>query len=201
MVTAAGELVALLTKLTEPFAAPEICGVKITLTVLPAPAAIESGKVTPPIVYPVPVTFPAETETEPVPLFVRVTVFVLGVPFTMFPNAREVGETLSKNVVGAVPEPVSDMVGAAVDELLVIAMEPFNAPVVVGANTTLPTAEALGARVKGRMKPLTLYAAPVGVRTVTLRSAVPVFFSVKGADVVVPVVMLPKAILVGVTDI
>ena len=47
MVTEAGEFVALLTKLTLPLAAPEICGAKLTFTVLVAPAAIASGKVIP----------------------------------------------------------------------------------------------------------------------------------------------------------
>jgi|tagenome__1003787_1003787.scaffolds.fasta_scaffold15645938_2 hypothetical protein len=47
MVTLAGELVALLTKLTVPLAAPEICGAKMTFTVLFAPAAIANGKVAP----------------------------------------------------------------------------------------------------------------------------------------------------------
>jgi len=47
MVTVAGEFVALLTKLTLPLAAPEICGAKLTFTVLLAPAAIANGNVTP----------------------------------------------------------------------------------------------------------------------------------------------------------
>ena len=146
-------------------------------------------------------TFPAVMETDPVPVLVNVTGRVLEFPVRMLPNDSEVGETLSKKVAGATPKPVSVTVGAAVAELLVMVTEPFSVPVVAGAKATLPTAEAPGVSVSGRMNPLTLYPAPDGVIAVMLRSAVPVFFSVKDADVEVPVVMLPNGMLVGVTDI
>jgi hypothetical protein len=201
IVTDAGEFVALLTKLTLPLAGPEICGAKLTLTDLVAPAATASGNVTPLMLYPVPVTFPDVTEIAPVPLFVRITGSVLEFPVNTLPNVSEVGETLSRNVAGAAPEPVSVTVGAPVAELLVTVTEPFKAPVVVGANTTLPTAEAPGTSVSGTMNPLTLYPAPDGVIAVMLRSAVPVFFSVNADEVELPVVMLPNPMLVGVTVI
>jgi hypothetical protein len=146
-------------------------------------------------------TFPAVTEIAPVPLFVRVTGSVLEFPTRTLPNVSEVGETLKRKVAGATPEPVRVTVGAAVAELLAMATEPFNAPVVVGANTTLPTAEAPGARVSGRINPLMLYPAPEAVIALMLRSAVPVFFNVNPEVVEFPVVMLPKAMLVGVTVI
>jgi hypothetical protein len=76
---------------------------------------------------------------------------------------------------------------------------PVTAPAVVGAKRTLPATLAPGASVKGRVKPVTLNPAPVTDNCETVKVAVPLFRSVSGCVLVVPVVTLENARLVGVT--
>jgi hypothetical protein len=70
----AGEFVAVLTNETDPEAVPLVAGVNETVTGRLAPAAIDAGKVNPETANPDPVTFAAESVTDPVPVFERVTV-------------------------------------------------------------------------------------------------------------------------------
>jgi len=60
------------------------------------PAAIVRGRVRPDKLKPIPVKFAADTETEAVPVFERVTVFVVELPSTTLPKLMLVGEALSE---------------------------------------------------------------------------------------------------------
>ena len=94
IVTVAGEFVALLTKEMDPEIAPEVEGVKVTVTDFVELAATLNGKVRPTAVKSDPVTFAAETETAELPVFDSVIVRLELLPRFTLPNASEVGEAL-----------------------------------------------------------------------------------------------------------
>jgi hypothetical protein len=154
VVNVAGEFVALLTNERVPLATPVSEGANVTATVREAPDATMKGNVAATL-YPLPVTLAAVTETEPEPVLERDTFCVLVAPTSTEPKFNDGAERFSKKVNCATPVPLRDTVGAAVEELLVTLMVPVIVADVAGANTTLPTALALGARVSGKMNPLT----------------------------------------------
>ena len=134
--TDVGEFVAVLTNETVPEAAPPVCGAKEMVTVCVPPAATVNGKLVPLRLNPIPVKFAAETDTEAVPAFDRVTVLVAALPSTTLPKERLVGETVSKYVLAAVAEPDSVTAETALDALLEMLIVPVKLPVAVGANLT-----------------------------------------------------------------
>lgn len=90
-----GAVPELLVNATEPLEAPPAVGAKTTEPAALPPAAIVRGKVNPVTVYPVPVGVIAVTVSDAVPVFCRVRLFVLELPVFTFPNAIDVGETVS----------------------------------------------------------------------------------------------------------
>ena len=90
----AGELVALLITDTAPLKLPLAVGANATLNEVDCPALSVVGDI-PLTVKPLPVTLSFDSETLPVPVFVRVTVFVALVPAAMLPKLKEVGEAES----------------------------------------------------------------------------------------------------------
>lgn len=136
-VTVAGEFVALLTNETEPEMAPLVLGVYVSVTCLLAPALMVRGRLNPVTLKSDPTTLAADTVTEPVPLFVKVVVFVVLFPITTLPNARLVGDALNRKVGVAVAVPERDTTGGVFGALLVIVSVPVKLPVVVGANFTV----------------------------------------------------------------
>lgn len=72
-VAVAGEFVAVLINETDPDAVPLALGANVRVTGRVVPAGIVAGKVNPVTLNPVPVTFAAESDTEPVPVLDRVT--------------------------------------------------------------------------------------------------------------------------------
>jgi hypothetical protein len=90
----AGELVALLVTVTPPLKLPLAVGANATSNEVDCPALNVMGD-SPLTVNPLPVTLSFDTETLPVPVFVRVTVFVVLVPAATLPKLNEVGEAES----------------------------------------------------------------------------------------------------------
>jgi len=75
-----------------PVAFPFAVGAKATVREADCPALSVSGSVSPLTLKPVPVTPSLERVTLPVPLFVRVTLFVVLLPTRTLPKLREVAE-------------------------------------------------------------------------------------------------------------
>ena len=132
-----------------------------------------------------------------VPVFFSVKGDDVEVPVVKLPNAMLVGVTEICGVART-PVPESATGATALAELLVAVTLPVTAPPVVGANCTLPAAEAPGASVSGSVKPVTLKPAPVTANCETVSVAVPLLRRVSACVLVVPVVTLANAMLVGV---
>lgn len=137
----AGEFVAVLTNETEPDAAPLWLDVKVKVTGRVLPAAIVAGSVKPVTLKSEPLTFAAETFTDPVPVFESVTVCVVLLPTTTLPKETLVGETLNKNVGGLVAVPDNVTTGGVFGALLVTVNVPLKVLAVVGANVTFRLAD------------------------------------------------------------
>ena len=101
-----GELLVLLTKVTEPVTLPLAWGAKLTLTCWVPPAAIVTGKMGDRTVNSAPVALAEKTVTLEFPVFVRVAFLLLLLPTATLPNESVNGETVSvRTGVGvAVPE-------------------------------------------------------------------------------------------------
>jgi len=74
-----------------PDALPGAAGANCALKVLDCPGARESGKVSPLMPKPAPVTLPCEIFKLAVPEFVKVTVWALAVPTITFPKLTLLG--------------------------------------------------------------------------------------------------------------
>lgn len=101
-VTRLGESEALLTTDKSPLTLPAVEGSKVTLKLVFCPAAKVRGSDGPFTLTPAPVAVACEMVTLPVPVSLATTGKVLLLPIVMFPKLREVGATLSKDVVGVV---------------------------------------------------------------------------------------------------
>ena len=163
----AGEFVAVLTKDTVPLAAPLVPGVNVRVTCFVVPAAIESGNVSPVALNPDPVTFAAETATEPVPVFESITVCVVLNPTTTLPKETLVGAALRRNVAAVVAVPDKATVGAVLEALLVVVKLPEKVPAAAGANLTLRLTDCPAGIEIGKVAPTKLNPLPVTVAFVT----------------------------------
>ena len=123
-----GEFVALLVKDAVPVTAPLVWGANRMLTERLAPAAIVNGKVSPVRLNPAPVVLAEKTVTLELPVFDKVAVCVAVLPISTLPKARLVGETLSKNVGGAVAVPESGTAGRVFEALLTSDRDPVKVP-------------------------------------------------------------------------
>lgn len=193
----AGEFVAVLTNETDPDAAPLVPGVNVRVTWLVVPAAIANGNVNPVTLNPDPVTLAAETVTEPVPVFERVTVCVVLNPTTTLPKETLVGDALNRKVAAVVAVPDRATVGAVFDALLVVVNVPEKVPAAVGANLTLRLADCPAGIVIGNVVATRLNPLPVTVAFVTERAVPPVLEICTVLVEVVPATMLPKLSDVG----
>lgn len=146
----------------------------------------------------------AETELTvrlPVPVFWIVTLCDPELPVVTFPKARVAGETAIAGAVAAAPVPDILTIVFDVEALLEIAMVPADALAVVGANLTLKLAEAPAATVAGMPMPLTEYPVPLTDAELTVRLAVPVFWTETVCVADWPTVTFPNERLAGETAI
>ena len=192
-----GELVALLATEMLPVKVPVVVGAKTTLKVAMVPDVKVSGKESPLVLKPVPVTAACDTVTLLVPVFESVTSRVPLLPTLTFPKPRLRGPAERRVVM---PVPDNDI---APGELLLLvdkATLPLKVPVVEGAKTTLKTAFVPGARIRGKESPLVLKPAPVKVACDTVTLPVPAFVSVTSIVLLLPTLTFPKLRVRGLTE-
>jgi hypothetical protein len=187
----AGELLALLVTVTPPLKLPLAVGANATLKEVDWPALSVMGD-SPLTVNPVPVTLSFDSDTLPVPVFVRVTVFVVLVPAATLPKLNEVGEAESWRVCAAVPVPERATLTDGVAELFTNVSVPAKVPVVVGAKLTVSAEEDPAGMVSGRAVGGSLKPVPDTETDEMVRLAVPEFEIVTVWLLVCPVFRLPK---------
>jgi hypothetical protein len=155
---------------------PVAVGIKDAVRVVVAPAAKLNGVVTDPSENPVPEIETAETVTDPVPVFLRVTVNDEVVLTCTLPKLRLGGVAVSGPRM--VPVPLSGMERFGSDALLVTEIEPLAAPDTVGANVTVRTFVAPTANVNGVDTEASENPAPEMLTLETVNDTVPVLLSV-----------------------
>lgn len=137
-----------------------------------------------------PLTVTCETVIADPPVLLNISDFVLLLPTCTLPKLRLVGFAVMVSAEGVVP--VSDTVNDGLDASLVTVSVPVGLPAVVGANTTLNDLVAPAARVKGNVRPFTLYPVPVAVACETVTVDPPVLVIVSDNVLLCPIVTLPK---------
>src|SRR5207245_2891624 len=142
-----GELGALLTSETLPDALPVVVGANCTLKVLDCPAARVSGKVSPLMLKPAPVTLPCAMVKLALPELVKVRFCTPVAPTSTLPKLTLGGVTES---CGCTPVPLRAMVLGAFFAYTTLYRSPDALPVVAGANCTLKVLDCPAARVSGR---------------------------------------------------
>jgi len=134
-----------------------------------------TGKVAPEMVNPVPVRLAALTVTAELPVEVRVTVCVEGVPTVTLPKLKLVALKVSTGLVALAPVPLRlTVIVEPVEELLAMEREPVSVPATLGSKVTWTLAVWPGDRVSGRAGPATSNPVPATVRALTVTDADPV---------------------------
>src|SRR5579872_3971691 len=136
-----------------------VCGLKVTVTGRLAPAAMVTGRESPPIVNTELFVLAAVTVTF-APLAFKVAVATELVPSATLPKASVEGEIESCPAAVA-PVPETPMVKDVFDASEVTVTVPLADPDEVGANFTLTVAVAPAVRVRGVVIPLTVNPEPV----------------------------------------
>jgi hypothetical protein len=155
-----------------PLAAPATWGAKLRVKVKLCPAVSVRGVLSPLMLNPAPVSFACVTVRLEPPESVKVAVCVLLLPTCKLPKFN--GAAL--RVPGVTPAPERGTPKAELEALLVTARVALLLPADCGENTTLNDALAPAARVMGKLRPLTLYAAPAAT-WVRVRLALPVLLN------------------------
>src|SRR2546422_628890 len=192
-----GELAALLTSEMLPDALLVAVGANCTLKVLDCPAATVSGKVSPLMLKPAPVTGSCAMVRLAPPEVVKVRFCTPVLPTSTLPKLTLGGVTESW---GCTPVQLRAIVldqfcsslrrSTVLDALLVA----------VGANCTLNVLDCPAARVSGKVSPLMLKPAPVKVPCAMVKLALPELVKVRFCTPVLPTSTLPKLTLGGVTE-
>ncbi len=173
---AEGELGASLTSERLPVMLPALAGAKATLKLVLCPALRVSGTVRPVMLKPFPEGVACEMVILPVPELIRVMVWVLRVPTATSPKLALGGTTES---CGCTAVPVMAIVVGEFGALLTSETLPVMLPVLAGAKTTLKVVFCPGARVRGRLSPLTLRPLPETLAWETVTLALPELVRVK----------------------
>ena len=192
-----GELGASLTSETLPDALPVAVGANCTLKVLDCPGGRVSGKVSPLMLKPAPVTLPCAMVKLALPELVKVRFCTPVVPTSTLPKLTLGGVTES---CGCTPVPLRAMVLGELGALLTSETLPDTLPVAVGANCTLKVLDCPAPRVSGNVSPLMLKPAPVKLPCAMVKLAPPELVKVKFCTPVLPTSTLPKLTLGGVTE-
>src|SRR2546426_671757 len=166
-----GELAALLTSEMLPDALLVGVGANCTLKVLDCPAATVSGKVSPLMLKPAPVTGSCAMVRLALPEFVKVRFCTPVLPTSALPKLTLGGVTESW---GCTPVPLRAMVLGELGALLMSETLPDTLPVAVGANCTLKELDCPGGRETRNVSPLMLKPpAPVTLPCATVKLALP----------------------------
>jgi hypothetical protein len=192
-------LVALLTTITLPFTPPGFEGAKTTCNVAVWLGPNVKPDETPFALNPVPEVVTLEIVTFEFPLFVRVTFSVLLLPSFTLPKLKPVG-LAPRSSVATTPVPEPEIVNSEFDALLTSDTDPFTAPAVVGANTTLNEVLVPAPIVSGNESPLALKPAPETLACVIVTLAVPVLDKLIVWELLMPVTTFPKLALEGIAE-
>src|SRR2546426_25701 len=171
-----GELAALLTSEMLPDALLVAVGANCTLKVLDCPAATVSGKVSPLMLKPAPVTGPCAMVRMAPPEFVKARLCTPALPTSTLPKLTLGGVTESW---GCTPVPLRNVAAAAVVSSLSLHDALAILLVAVGANCTLKVLDCPAARVSGKVSPLMLKPAPVKVPCAMVKLALPELVKVR----------------------
>jgi hypothetical protein len=196
-----GELVALLATLTFAFVtAPPVVGANVTVSVADWPGVKMVPFATPLAVNPAPVVATPEIVTAEFPLFVSVDVCDAVLPSFTFPKPKLAGLAPS-NSVDATPVPDRLIVIGDGVPFVVRVIEPLIAAVDVGAKIALKLVLPPAAIVVVVESPVWLMPAPATVICENVIVALPLFVSVIGCELLLPIVTFPKATLAGFAEI
>ena len=149
----------MLVKVSVAFAAPDTCGLKVTINEALCPAGIVTGSERPPTLNTELLELAAVTVTF-APLAVRLPDAVPLVPTTTLPRPRVVGETVSCPAA-AVPVPDTGIVSVGLDAVEVIVTLPLTLPADAGVNVTVKVALWPAVSVSGAVIPFRLYPVPL----------------------------------------
>lgn len=138
--------------------------------------------------------------TEEFPVLVNVTACEALVCKVRLPKLKEVA-LAAKTRAWAMPVPERATLKEGVSALLANVKAPVVAAAEVGSKLSVKEEEAPGATVSGKEIPVSAKPEPVRDACVTVRFAVPGFFTVMVCVLVTPTVTLPKLTLVGTTEI
>src|SRR2546426_203832 len=171
-----GELAALLTSEMLPDALLVAVGANCTLKVLDCPAATVSGKVSPLMLKPAPVTGSCAMVRLAPPELVKVRFCTPVLPTSTLPKLTLGGVTESW---GCTPVPLRMIRLPARSTLLPYTTLFRSLLVAVGANCTLKVLDCPAARVSGKVSPLMLKPAPVKVPCAMVKLALPELVKVR----------------------
>src|SRR3989442_943665 len=192
-----GELGALLTSETLPDALPVVVGADCMLKVLDCGGARVSGKISPLMLKPAPVTLPCAMVKLALPELVKVRFCTPLVPTSTLPKLTVAGVTES---CGCTPVPLRAMeIGRAScrerGEISVVAVS-----LKKKANCTLKGLDCPGGRVSGSGRTMRVSDWSVDVCCSVVKLALPELVKVRFCTPLVPTSTLPKLTLGGVTE-
>ena len=146
---------------------------------------------------PVPLAVAAEMVALAFPVLLSTSGLVAVVPTVTVPKPMLVGLAANVAVAGAVAVPLRGTASVGLEASLLMVTDPEYVLAVAGANVTCNVTLAPAAKVYGVVIPLTLKPVPLAAAAEMVALALPVLLMVRGLVEVVPAVMLPKAMLVG----
>jgi hypothetical protein len=177
---------------------PAEVGANFTLKVVLCPAVNVTGGVIPEMLNPVPDAATAEITMLAPPVFVMVSVWLEFCPTAMLVKVMLVGDADATAAIAPVPD--SAISAVLLDPLKVSETCPLTGPAAVGPNFTPNVVSCPGAKVSGRLNPVTLKPAPVTVACEIVRLAPPEFCKVSVCVALLPTTTVPKMKLLGLVD-
>ena len=172
------EFEASLVMATLPLIDPLVCGANCTLKLFACPAARLKGKLSPVMLYPLPLAAAWLIFTVVPPEFVSVTESVWLVPVCTFPKDRLEG--FDTRDPGVTPVAESAILKDGFVASLAIVTLPVTVPATCGAKETLKPWPCPAAKVNGKVSPLMLNPVPVTLAWLTVMLVVPEFVIVTG---------------------
>lgn len=146
---------------------------------------------------PVPLAVAAEMVALAFPVLLRTSGLVAVVPTVTVPKPMLVGLAAKVAVAAVVAVPLRGTTRVGFEASLLMVTDPEYVFAVAGANVTCTVTLAPAAKGYGVVIPLTLKPVPLAAAAEIVAVALPVLLMVRGLVEVVPAVMLPKAMLVG----
>lgn len=183
---------------TLPLDAPATVGANCTANVVLCPGVSVSGRLSPLMLYPLPVANAAEIVRFDPPELVRVSFNDLEFPTVTLPKLWLVG--FGVICPRATPVPVSAMFSGELVASETTARLPLTAPATVGANLTENVTVCVGVKVTGSVSPVTEKPAPVTLACEMVTLTPPVLVKVSDRLELLLIWTLPKGKLTGFAE-